>query len=87
MNIISNTKRFFAYHINNGGRILKVTVNEYYIIEPYEKMSKEEIEEQWFVKFNGQAHAYRDTSLLSGKKEIIKVESLNLKDIEEMPDN
>lgn len=87
MNIIMNTKKFFAHHISNGGRVLKVTVNEYYIIESYERMSNEEIEDQWFIKFNGQSHAYRDNSILGGQKEIIGVHSLSIEDVDKMPDN
>lgn len=83
---IQNLKKFFRHHTMSKGRILEVNVKQYYIIEGYESMSDEEIKEEWFVKFKGQSHAYRDGSLIHGADHLISAHSLSIEEINKLPD-
>ena len=74
--LITDMDEFAAEHKKKGGRVLEVTQKVYYVIPEYEGMSTEEIKEEWFVKFNGRSHAYKDASKIYGAEHIVDIKEL-----------
>jgi hypothetical protein len=86
MTIINNLKKFFQHHTSIKGRILEVTIKRYYVIPEYERMTDDEIYNDWFVRHtSNSSHAYRDASSI-GDGTPIAHKMLSTEDINSIED-
>lgn len=57
-----------------GKTLIQVETVQYYVIdEPLPGQSLEPLMDEWFVRFRGQSHAYRDGSRVGGADKAITV--------------
>jgi len=56
--------------------LLEVTVKQLYILHAGDNQSLERLVHDWFVKYRGHSHAYRDGSHIGGGDELIQVRNL-----------
>lgn len=65
----------------DGKLVLEVTIKRYYVLHASEQ-PVEEVVRDWFVKWNGRSHAYRDGSHVGGADQAISAKDLtNDKDV------
>lgn len=59
-----------------GATVVQVTMTRLYIIEGNDGRPVEDLMQEWFVKYRGSSHAYRDGSHVGGSDEVQEVKVL-----------
>jgi len=59
-----------------GEVLIEVTVKQLFVLHAGDDRSLEELMEEWFVKYRGCSHAYRDGSHIGGADEVVSVMNL-----------
>lgn len=54
--------------------VVEVTVKRYYILHKQEGMDA--LMNEWFVRYRGSSHAYRDSSLVGGADVVTEIKNL-----------
>lgn len=84
--VIYNKKDFFKASLEKGCKVMEVTVKQYYVTYPNEKMTEQHIKQQWFgeEKLNS-SHAYRDGSHIGGADELVDIKFISNETLDEVP--
>jgi len=85
MTVITNLKNYFKKILENKGKVIKVTVELYYVIDGETCWNNEDLKQDWFEKHSlGSYHAFRDNSKISGTENVLDVKFLNNDDLEQI---
>lgn len=68
----------FQKLLENGAKIIEVTVKQLYITYPHEPMTEQQIKDEWFGTHMNRSHAYRDGSKVGNADEIVDIKFLKL---------
>jgi len=79
--IIKDKKEGYTSLLKEGCKIIEATIKKTFITYPHERLTNQQIIDEWFGTHLNRSHAYKDGSHVGGADELVTAKFLNLKDL------